>query len=51
MEYLATFPNQLEASCGTAVHFTSGQSPATLRNLAPVKALYRVENGSYLPIG
>ena len=76
MEYLATFPNQmqaleyaraltrrgipnrlmprpraLEASCGTAVYFTSGQSPATLRNLAPVKALYRVENGSYLPIG
>ncbi len=76
MEYLATFPNQmqaveyaralsargiphrlmprprtLEASCGTAVRF-SGRLPAeTLRTIAPVKALYRVEAGGYYPVG
>ena len=68
MEYLATFPNQmqaveyaralsargiphrlmprprtLEASCGTAVRFSSRLPAETLRTIAPVKALYRVE--------
>ena len=64
MEYLATFPNQLqameyvraltpsrmmprpralEASCGTAVRFSSRQPVDILLTLAPVKTLYRVE--------
>ena len=66
MEYLATFPNQLqameyaraltrsgipsrmmprpralEASCGTAVRFSSRQPVDILLTLAPVKTLYR----------
>lgn len=76
MEYLATFPNQmqaveyarelsargiphrlmprprtLEASCGTAVRFSGRLSAETLRTIAPVKALYRVEAGGYYPVG
>ena len=69
MEYLATFPNQLqameyaraltrsgipralEASCGTAVRFSSRQPVDILLTLAPVKTLYRVEQGSYWPGG
>ena len=72
MEYLATFPNQLqameyaralitsrmmprpralEASCGTAVRFSSRQPVDILLTLAPVKTLYRVEQGSYWPVG
>ena len=76
MEYLATFPNQLqameyaraltrsgipsrmmprpralEASCGTAVRVSSRQPVDILRTLAPVKTLYRVEQGSYWPVG
>ena len=76
MEYLATFPNQLqameyaraltrsgipsrmmprpralEASCGTAVRFTSGLSVSSLRALSPVSSLYRIEGGSYRPVG
>ena len=76
MEYLATFPNQLqameyaraltrsgipsrmmprpralEASCGTAVRFTSGLSGSSLRALSPVSSLYRIEGGSYRPVG
>ena len=76
MQYLATFPNQmqalayagalsrrgipyrlmtrpraLEASCGTAVRFSSRQPVDILLTLAPVKTLYRVEQGSYWPVG
>lgn len=76
MEYLATFPNQLqameyaraltrsgipsrmmprpralEASCGTAVRFSSGLSVSSLRALSPVSSLYRIEGGSYRPVG
>lgn len=76
MEYLATFPNQLqameyaraltrsgipsrmmprpralEASCGTAVRFSSRQPVDILLTLAPVKTLYRVEQSSYWPVG
>lgn len=76
MQYLATFPNQmqalayagalsrrgipyrlmprpraLEASCGTAVRFTSGLSVSSLRALSPVQTLYRVADGVYLPVG
>lgn len=76
MQYLATFPNQmqalayagalsrrgipyrlmprpraLEASCGTAVHFSSGLSVSSLRALSPVQTLYRVADGAYLPVG
>lgn len=76
MEYLATFPNQLqameyaraltrsgissrmmprpralEASCGTAVRFSSRQPVDILLTLVPVKTLYRVEQGSYWPVG
>lgn len=76
MEYLATFPNQLqameyaraltrsgissrmmprpralEASCGTAVRFSRRQPVDILLTLAPVKTLYRVEQGSYWPVG
>ena len=72
MEYLATFPNQLQAmeyaraltrsgmmprpralepSCGTAVRFSSRQPVDILLTLAPVKTLYRVEQGSYWPVG
>ena len=76
MQYLATFPNQmqalayagalsrrgipyrlmprpraLEASCGTAVRFSSRQPVDILLILAPVKTLYRVEQGSYWPVG
>lgn len=72
MEYLATFPNQmqaleyaraltrrgisnrlmprprtLEASCGTAVRFATGLPADTLLTLAPIKRLYRIENGGY----
>lgn len=75
MEYLATFPNQmqaleyaraltrrgipnrlmprpraLEASCGTAVRFSGSLSVEELRQLPPVKALYRVEPGGYRPV-
>ena len=75
MEYLATFPNQmqaieyaralglrgipnrmmprprmLEASCGTAVRFTSLQAPEILQKIAPVKSLYRIEDGKSLPV-
>ena len=71
MEYLATFPNQLqameyaraltrsgipsrmmprpralEASCGTAVRFSSRQPVDILLTLAPVKTLYRVEQAA-----
>ena len=76
MEYLATFPSQLqameyaraltrsgipsrmmprpralEASCGTAVRFSSGLSVSSLRALSPVSSLYRIEGGSYRPVG
>lgn len=76
MQYLATFPNQmqalayagalsrrgipyrlmprpraLEASCGTAVRFTSGLSVSSLRALSPVQTLYHVADGVYLPVG
>ena len=40
MEYLATFPNQLQA-----------MEYARALTLAPVKTLYRVEQGSYWPVG
>lgn len=76
MEYLATFPNQmqalayagalsrrgipyrlmprpraLEASCGTAVRFSSELPVLSLRALSPVQTLYRVADGAYLPVG
>ncbi len=76
MQYLATFPNQmqalayagalsrrgipyrlmprpraLEASCGTAVRFSSGLSVSSLRALSPVQTLYHVADGVYLPVG
>lgn len=76
MQYLATFPNQmqalayagalsrrgipyrlmprpraLEASCGTAVRFSSVLSVSSLRALSPVQTLYRVADGAYLPVG
>ena len=72
MEYLATFPNQmqaleytraltrmglpnrlmprprtLEASCGTAVRFATAIPADVLLTLAPIKKLYRMENGGY----
>ena len=47
MEYLATFPNQLQAM----VRFSSRQPVDILLTLAPVKTLYRVEQGSYWPVG
>ena len=44
-------PRALEASCGTAVRFSSRQPVDILLTLAPVKTLYRVEQGSYWPVG
>lgn len=44
-------PRALEASCGTAVRFTSGLSVSSLRALSPVSSLYRIEGGAYLPVG
>ena len=43
-------PRMLEASCGTAVRFTSLQAPGILQKIAPVKSLYRIEDGKYLPV-
>lgn len=77
MEYLATFPNQLQAmeyaraltrsgipsrmmprpprAGGQLRHggagFSSRQPVDILLTLAPVKTLYRVEQGSYWPVG
>ena len=44
-------PRALEASCGTAVRFSSGLSVSSLRALSPVSSLYRIEGGSYRPVG
>ena len=44
-------PRALEASCGTAVRFTSGLSVSSLRALSPVQTLYHVADGVYLPVG
>ena len=62
MEYLATFPNQLQAMEYARALTRSGipsrmmprprrQPVDILLTLAPVKTLYRVEQGSYWPVG
>ena len=76
MQYLATFPNQmqalayagalsrrgipyrlmprpraLEASVGSALCKTKKKTVSSLRALSPVSSLYRIEGGSYRPVG
>ena len=60
MEYLATFPNQLQAMEYARALTRSGipsrmmprpRALDILLTLAPVKTLYRVEQGSYWPVG
>lgn len=40
-------PRILAASCGTAVRFRSGLSPATLRRMAPIQQLYYITGEGY----
>ena len=59
MEYLATFPNQLQAMeyaqaltrSGIPSRMMPRQPVDILLTLAPVKTLYRVEQSSYWPVG